>query len=148
MHYHRILHRVCTANSLSSRHTLHNWLRAFIVQSFSTFQKEERSQKAQENFKSALSKIRVHQNAVTPALAIAKDIQEEGRAQNKMSGEKEGDATRAQSSSSLFTSVMANHEAKISKYKLIEKHINIIAVAVFGFIWLGITLGFFIAILT
>ena len=110
-------------------------------------QKEEKSQKAKANFKSALPKIGLLRKAVAPlqkSLSASEDLVNQNEAGLK-SLNVDGKKPLEKSPSSLVILPKLGEESRVNKYKLIGKYIDMVSLAVFGVVWVSVTIGFMAA---
>ncbi|GFN98287.1 neuronal acetylcholine receptor subunit alpha-3 [Plakobranchus ocellatus] len=116
-------------------------------------EREERAQRAGENFKSALPRIKVPQNAVSPLEETVKALQEAKakHCQPSKTLKANEDGARKKYESILSGSSLSRDEVNVkkgNKYKQIGKHIDMISFMVFGILWVAVTLGFMITVST
>ncbi|XP_059158996.1 neuronal acetylcholine receptor subunit alpha-6-like [Physella acuta] len=100
--------------------------------------------KAQENFKSAFSKVKNLQRAVTPATKMTRNTV---NGKQSLANFKEATSCSEEAPPYSSTDMSSNQDdnretPRRNKYKMIGKHIDAISFVVFFFIWISVTLGF------
>ncbi|RUS89880.1 hypothetical protein EGW08_002321 [Elysia chlorotica] len=110
-------------------------------------EKEEKSQKARTNFKSAMPKIGFLRKAVTPLNQTSPMVSEDPINQDelglKVKPVSADDRTSPEKSAPPYESLTRSSEGpRVNKYKLIGKYIDLVSLAVFGVVWLSVTVGF------
>ncbi|GFN94280.1 hypothetical protein PoB_002078600 [Plakobranchus ocellatus] len=106
--------------------------------------REERAQRAGENFKPALPRIKVPQNAVSSLEKIVKALQEAKAKHCELSKTlcANEDGTKKKYDSILSASSLSRDEGNVKKGKKVQT--NRISFIVFGLLWMVVTLGFMI----
>ncbi|KAK3778453.1 hypothetical protein RRG08_014080 [Elysia crispata] len=110
-------------------------------------EKEEKSQKVKANFKAALPKINYFRKAVAPLQKLP-SFPDDLRVQDETGVTTQYTEDREPIEKSLppFPIISkSKEEPTINKFRLIGKYIDMVSLAVFGVIWVSVTLGFMAA---
>ncbi|RUS89879.1 hypothetical protein EGW08_002320 [Elysia chlorotica] len=112
-------------------------------------EKKEKSQKAKANLKAALPKISTLRRAVAPMPKLPSypdDLknQSEAGVEQTHTGD-QNSAEKPPLPSQLISKWGGEEDLTFNKFKLIGKHIDQVSLAVFGVVWLSVTLGFMMA---